>query len=139
MGENPYVMSLVTQAGVIITAVLGFITAIIQVHSNKKAKESDKTLLELKSEVNKKLETNDKNNKAMEQSMVILLRSQIVSKCEKYQELGYLPDYARSCICDLFAQYTALGGNHGVNVLVDEVLKLPAIKINALQKEEYKV
>lgn len=88
---------------------------------------------------NRKLDDNDKNNKAMEQSMIILLRSQIVSKCEKYQELGYLPDYARSCICDLFAQYTDLGGNHGVNILVDEVLKLPAIKINALQKEEYKV
>lgn len=64
-------------------------------------------------------------NEAMKKSMIILLRSQIVSKCEKYQELGYLPDYARSCITDLFIQYTALGGNHGVKILVDETLKLP--------------
>ena len=130
MEGNPYVMSLITQTGVIITAVLGFITVLIQTRTNKKAKQSDETLLEFKENVNKKLQENDNNNKAMEKSMMILLRSQIVSKCENYQELGYLPDYARSCLCDLFEQYTALGGNHGVNLLVDEVLKLPSIKIN---------
>lgn len=130
MEGNPYIMSLVTQTGVIITAVLGFVTVLIQTRTNKKAKQSDETLLEFKENVNKKLQENDNNNKAMEKSMMILLRSQIVSKCENYQELGYLPDYARSCLCDLFEQYTALGGNHGVNLLVDEVLKLPSIKIN---------
>ena len=129
MQGNPYIMGLITQAGVIVTAILSFITALVQLHSNKKAKDSDKTLLAFKNDVNIKLQENDNNNKAMEKSMMILLRSQIVSKCENYQSMGYLPDYARSCLCDLFEQYTALGGNHGVNVLVDEVLKLPAIKI----------
>ena len=129
MAENPYIMSLITQTGVILTAVLGFVTVLIQTHTNKKAKDSDKTLLAFKNDVNIKLQENDNNNKAMEKSMMILLRSQIVSKCENYQSMGYLPDYARSCLCDLFEQYTALGGNHGVNLLVDEVLKLPAIKI----------
>lgn len=129
MQENPYIMSLITQAGVIITAVLGFVTVLIQTHTNKKAKKSDETLISFKNDVNLKLQENDNNNKAMEKSMMILLRSQIVSKCENYQSMGYLPDYARSCLCDLFEQYTALGGNHGVNLLVDEVLKLPAIKI----------
>lgn len=129
MAENPYIMSLITQTGVILTAVLGFVTVLIQTHTNKKAKDSDKTLLAFKNDVNIKLQENDSNNKAMEKSMMILLRSQIVSKCENYQDMGYLPDYARSCLCDLFEQYTALGGNHGVNLLVDEVLKLPSIKI----------
>jgi len=129
MQGNPYIMGLITQAGVIITAVLSFVTVLIQTHANKKSKDSDKTLLAFKNDVNIKLQENDNNNKVMEKSMMILLRSQIVSKCENYQSLGYLPDYARSCLCDLFEQYTALGGNHGVNVLVDEVLKLPAIKI----------
>lgn len=130
MEGNPYIMSLITQTGVILTAVLGFVTVLIQTHTNKKAKDSDKTLLAFKNDVNIKLQENDNNNKAMEKSMMILLRSQIVSKCENYQSMGYLPDYARSCLCDLFEQYTALGGNHGVNLLVDEVLKLPSIKIN---------
>ena len=74
---------------------------------------------------NSKLDENEKCNIAMKSSMVILLRSQIVSKCEKYQEIGCLPDYARSIIDDLFAQYTKLGGNHGVEILVNETLKLP--------------
>lgn len=130
MEGNPYIMSLVTQTGVIITAVLSFITALVQLYSNKKAKQSDETLIELKKNVDYRLEENEKSNQAMKEATVAMLRSQIVSKCENYQKLGYLPEYARYCLTDLFKQYTALGGNHGVKVLVDEVLKLPAIKIN---------
>lgn len=40
MQGNPYIMSLITQAGVIITAVLGFVTVLIQTHTNKKAKKN---------------------------------------------------------------------------------------------------
>lgn len=129
MQGNPYIMGLITQAGVIVTAILSFITALVQLHSNKKAKDSDKTLVELKKNVDYKLEENEKSNKAMKEATIAMLRSQIVSKCETYQKLGYLPEYGRYCLTDLFKQYTALGGNHGVNILVDEVLKLPSIKI----------
>lgn len=133
MQGNPYIMSLITQTGVIVTAVLGFVTVLIQTHTNKKARQNDKILLELKEQIEKdintKLEENEKNNKAQKEATIAMLRSQIVSKCERYQEIGYLPEYGRYCLTDLFEQYTALGGNHGVNVLVDEVLKLPAIKI----------
>ncbi len=130
MEGNPYIMSLITQTGVIITAVLGFVTVLIQTHTNKKAKKNDETLIEFKNDVNLKLQENEKSNQAMKEATVAMLRSQIVSKCENYQKLGYLPEYARYCLTDLFKQYTALGGNHGVKVLVDEVLKLPSIKIN---------
>lgn len=129
MQGNPYIMSLITQAGVIITAVLSFITALVQIHSNKKAKQSDETLITFKNDVNSKLQDNENSNKAMKEATIAMLRSQIISKCETYQKLGYLPEYARYCLTDLFKQYTALGGNHGVNLLVDEVLKLPSIKI----------
>lgn len=101
-----------------VAIITGLCMAIPQLYSTYK--QNKKT--------NEKLEDNDLNNQAMKSSMMILLRSQIVSKCENYQKLGYLPDYARSCLSDLFAQYTALGGNHGVNILVDETLKLPPIK-----------
>ena len=130
MQGNPYIMSLITQAGVIITAVLSFITALVQIYSNKKSKQSDETLITFKNDVNSKLQDNENSNKAMKEATIAMLRSQIISKCETYQKLGYLPEYARYCLTDLFKQYTALGGNHGVNILVDEVLKLPSIKIN---------
>lgn len=76
----------------------------------------------------KELRENAKSNKAMKSSMVLLMRSQIVGKCEKYQELGFLPDYARSCLDDLFKEYKTLGGNHGVEKLVDKTFELPPIK-----------
>lgn len=130
MQGNPYILSLIAQTGVIITALLTFIN---QMRTNKKAQQNDKILLELKEQIekdiNEKLKENEKNNEAQKEATIAILRSQIASKCEKYQEIGYLPEYGRYCLTDLFKQYTALGGNHGVNVLVDEVLKLPSIKI----------
>lgn len=68
-----------------------------------------------------------KSNHAIKESMVLLLRSQIVGKCENYLKLKHLPDYARSCLSDLFEQYTALGGNHGVGKLVDQCFDLPPV------------
>ncbi len=77
--------------------------------------------------VTKGMKENKKDNKAMKQSMMLMLRSQIVGKVENYMKLGYLPDYARSCLEDLFRQYTVLGGNHGVEALVEQCFSLPPI------------
>jgi len=101
--------------------ITGLCMAIPQIYSTYKQGKQNK-------ETNAQLKDNKINNEAMRASMMILLRSQIVSKCETYQKLGFLPDYARSCLTDLFAQYTALGGNHGVNILVDKTLELPPVK-----------
>lgn len=57
-----------------------------------------------------------------------MLRSQITSKVENYLKLGYLPSYARYCLEDLYKQYSALGGNHGIDILIDKVYSLPPIK-----------
>ena len=78
--------------------------------------------------ISKQLKDNNQANKAMRESMIILLRSQIVGKAENYIELGYLPDYARSCMEDLFKQYESLGGNHGVGSLVEQCYELPPVK-----------
>lgn len=69
-----------------------------------------------------------KDSKAMKQAMISLLRSQIVGKCEKCLEQGYLPDSVRLCLEDLFTQYTILGGNHGVGKLVEQTFQLPPKK-----------
>ena len=76
----------------------------------------------------KELKKNKQNNKAMQESMVLLLRSQITGKCETYLKEEYLPDYARSCLEELFNQYKTLGGNHGVEKLVELTFSLPPIK-----------
>lgn len=69
-----------------------------------------------------------KDNKAIKDSMVLLLRSQIVGKCEQWLEAGYLPQSVRSCLDDMFKQYDRLGGNHGVGTLVEQCFALPPYK-----------
>lgn len=68
------------------------------------------------------------DNQAMKASMLSLIRSQIVSKCESYQKKGYLPEYARYCLEDLFKNYQNLGGNHGIEKLVNNTFELPSAK-----------
>ncbi len=77
-----------------------------------------------------------KDSKAMKQAMISLLRSQIVGKCEKCLEQGYLPDSVRFCLEDLFDQYTILGGNHGVSKLVDQAYLLPPKKKRSKKNEK---
>ena len=69
-----------------------------------------------------------KDNKAVKLAILSIIRSQIVSKCESYQSKGNLPEYARYCLEDLFVQYKALGGNHGIEILVNNTFELPSKK-----------
>ena len=66
------------------------------------------------------------DNAAMKNGLLAIIRSQIVSKCEEYQDRGYLPEYARYCLEDLFKQYKVLGGNHGIEILVENTFELPS-------------
>ena len=66
-----------------------------------------------------------KDNKAMKNSMLSLIRSQIVGKCENYLRQGCIHEYARYCLEELFKQYKILGGNHGVEALVNRTFELP--------------
>lgn len=78
--------------------------------------------------ISKQLKENKTSNEAMKASMLSLIRSQIVGKCEVYMKQGYLPEYARYCLEELFKQYKALGGNHGIEVLVNKCYELPISK-----------
>lgn len=74
------------------------------------------------------LAKNQSNNNAMKKSMLSLIRSQIVGKCEIYLQQECLPEYARYCLQDLFEQYKKLGGNHGIEILVEKCFQLPPSK-----------
>ena len=69
-----------------------------------------------------------KDKKALKNGLLAIIRSQIVSKCEKYQKEECLPEYARYCLEDLFNQYKILGGNHGIEKLVDKTFELPSVR-----------
>ena len=74
------------------------------------------------------LGTQIKQNKSLKCSIVSLLRGQIVASCEQYIKLGYLPDYARYTINELGTNYCNLGGNHGIQDLINKTNNLPPIK-----------
>lgn len=71
---------------------------------------------------------NYKDSKAFKASLVLLMRSQIVGKCEQWLANGYLPDSIRLCLNDMIKNYKQMGGNHGVDILVDKTLQLPPTK-----------
>ena len=62
---------------------------------------------------------------AIKNALLSIIRSKIVSMCEEYQSLGYLPEYARYTLDDLHKQYVILGGNHGIEKLVHNTFDLP--------------
>lgn len=76
----------------------------------------------------KELKKITSQNHSTKNGMVLILRSQIVGKCEKCIEQGFISDYTRSCLEDLFEEYENLGGNHGVGALVEQAFALPPIK-----------
>lgn len=76
----------------------------------------------------REVKNNRSSNIAIKNATVSMLRSQITSKVETYLKLGYLPNYARYCLEDLYKQYSALGGNHGIDILIDKVYNLPPTK-----------
>lgn len=77
-----------------------------------------------------------KDNNAMKESILSLIRSQIVGKCETYMGQGFLPEYARYCLEELFKQYRLLGGNHGIETLVNKCFELPLSKREEKKNEK---
>lgn len=68
---------------------------------------------------------NYKENKTIKSAILSLVRFDIVKLCEQAQENGYLSEYGRISLESLRTQYKVLGGNHGIEVLIDKTFNLP--------------
>lgn len=84
----------------------------------------------------KKLNSESKCRYAQEKATISMIRGQIVSSCEQYIKLGYLPDYARYTINELGTNYADLGGNHGIQELITKTNQLPPIKMKRGKNEK---
>lgn len=76
----------------------------------------------------KKAKNADAKNLALEKGMVALLRDRIIQGYNHYKDKGCWPIYARDSMMDMFAQYTALGGNGTICTLIEELRHLPTEK-----------
>lgn len=65
---------------------------------------------------------------ALKSGVRALLRDRIIQSYNYWMDKKYCPIYARDSICDMFEQYTALKGNHGVSDLMKKLLELPTEK-----------
>ena len=103
------IVALITTLGVIINT-------IITNKNTKKIKEDSK--------IQKVIE----DNNLLKSGMLSIIRSQIISKCDHYQKQGFLPEYARYCLEELYKNYQKLGGNHGIEIQVNKTFELPLSK-----------
>lgn len=71
---------------------------------------------------------NKQDNEAMRAGMKALLRAEIISTYNHYENAGYMPIYARENLHDLHKQYTALGGNGAINDLMEIASEWPTKK-----------
>lgn len=71
---------------------------------------------------------------AMRSGVRALLRDRIIQSYNFWMSKGYCPIYARDSICDMFEQYKALKGNHGVSDLIEKLLALPTEKPKRTKK-----
>lgn len=68
---------------------------------------------------------NYKENKTIKSALLSLVRFEIVELCEKAQKDGCISEYSRISLESLSTQYKVLGGNHGIEVLIDKTFNLP--------------
>lgn len=69
-----------------------------------------------------------KRSMAMRTGVRALLRHEIIKSYNFHNAAGYCPILERDSICEMFEQYKALKGNHGVEDLMKKLLELPTDK-----------
>ena len=102
MAEEMILKVILTCVGFVTTGGLGYLTAKVKEH---KIKDSQQQL-----------------------ALMCLLRSTITSKYYVYSELGSIPYYEKENLDKLHEQYSNMGGNSYVDIIMQEVNKLPITK-----------
>lgn len=67
-------------------------------------------------------------NQALRDGMKSLLKAKIIDSCERAQKDGWCGSRLRDTINDMFKSYTALDGNGTVPGIVEQTMKLPAVR-----------
>lgn len=71
------------------------------------------------------IKQNRKDTEAVKLGLQALLRSQMISDCNKYSEKGFAPVYARDNFENCWKQYHSLGANGVMDDLHEKFLDLP--------------
>lgn len=72
-----------------------------------------------------RIKDNDKKTESVQLGVQALLRSQMISEYNKWQEKGYAPIYARENFINMYNQYHNLGVNGVMDDLLEKFKQLP--------------
>lgn len=72
-----------------------------------------------------RIKDNDKRTESVQLGVQALLRSQMISEYNKWQERGYAPIYARENFVNMYTQYHNLGANGVMDDLLEKFHNLP--------------
>ena len=76
----------------------------------------------------KRLQEEQKKNKAIADGVQSLLRESIVENYNRYSDKGFCPIYAKESIKRVYGAYENLGGNDVAHELYQKLLKMPEEK-----------
>ena len=127
MQGNPYVMSILTQIGVIFSALCSVIIVIIQVHNSNKGKRTDDLMKTIDGKIDKmKLESEEKDKElrdCIEEHHLRYFKDQLVATLSRVEN-GYTPTVEEKHILhEQKAAYNDLGGDSYVDEFWDRLIK----------------
>lgn len=102
MVDEIILKTILTLVGFVVTGILGYLSAKVKEHKKKDTQQ--------------------------QKALMCLLRSSITSKYYVYKEIGSIPYYEKENIDKMHEQYKDMGGNSYVDIIVDEINKLPVTK-----------
>ena len=73
----------------------------------------------------KEKEENKEDIVSIKEGIVSLLRDRITQSCRYIENNGFITQQQITSITDLYDSYKNLGGNHGLNIIVEKAIKLP--------------
>ena len=112
-------MEILLQFGFMITN--GLLTLVIS-WITFKFKKREERLKELQD----RKEENKEEIIAIKEGIVSLLRDRITQSCRHIENNGFITQQQITSITDLYDSYKNLGGNHGLNIIVEKTIKLPS-------------
>ena len=115
-------MEILLQFGFMVTN--GFLTLVIS-WITFKFKKREERLKELQDRKEKEKEENKEEIVAIKEGIVSLLRDRITQSCRHIENNGFITQQQITSITDMYDSYKNLGGNHGLNIIVEKAIKLP--------------
>lgn len=118
--DNPYIMSLTTQAGVILTALFSLIGIIYQTKNSNKTKHQNETLDELHKEI---IQIKEENEQRDLDIVLDELRRYIVTQGTSLENGDNFNEEQKRCLSDSMKRYDSLGGDGYIHTLWNRLLK----------------